>query len=140
MAESSIHIKSCSVEDFELIKAYIQAFELDNRQLQAEEFLVAYHRTQLVGFGRIRNYDICSELCSLGVIEPERMKGVGRKLCYALIKKAQLPLYLVCIIPDFFNPFGFEITDDFPEPLKNKLNYCTQDLPVEETYVVMKLI
>lgn len=136
----SIQIKPCSIEDFELVKAYIQTFELDNRQLQAEEFLIAYYQEHLVGFGRIRNYSDCSELCSLGVIEPERMKGIGSQLCQALIKKARHPLYLVCIIPDFFTSLGFDITNHYPEPLKNKLNYCTQDLPVEETYVVMKLI
>jgi N-acetylglutamate synthase-like GNAT family acetyltransferase len=123
---------------FELIKTYIQNFELDNRELSKEEFLVATSNHELVGFGRIRQRDNCSELCSLGVIEPERLKGVGKQLVQALIQKATEPLYLVCIIPTFFESFGFYIVDEFPEAMQEKLNYCTSELIVPEKYVVMK--
>jgi len=123
---------------FELIKTYIQNFELDNRELLKEEFLVATSNHELVGFGRIRQRDNCSELCSLGVIEPERLKGVGKQLVQALIQKATEPLYLVCIIPTFFEPFGFVVVEEYPEAMQEKLNYCTSELVVPEKYVVMK--
>jgi len=123
---------------FELIKTYIQNFELDNRELSKEEFLVATSNHELVGFGRIRQRDNCSELCSLGVIEPERLKGVGKQLVQALIQKATEPLYLVCIIPTFFEPFGFVVVEEYPEAMQEKLNYCTSELVVPEKYVVMK--
>ena len=117
---------------------FIQKFELDNRDLLKEEFLVAICRAELVGFGRIRVREKCSELCSLGVIEPERSKGIGKQLVQALIKNTTDPLYLVCIIPQFFEPFGFVIVEEFPLEMQEKLNYCTSELVVPEKYVVMK--
>lgn len=111
---------------------------MDNRALNKEEFLVAMSNNELVGFGRIRQRENCSELCSLGVIEPERLKGVGKQLVQALIQKTNNPLYLVCIIPSFFEPFGFYTVNEFPEEMQEKLNYCTSELVVPEKYVVMK--
>lgn len=136
---SKLLISNCTTQQFEEVKKYISLFELDNRELKAEEFLVASINNSLVGFGRIREFENCSELCSLGVIEPERYKGIGSSLTKQLIKKAKNKLYLVCIIPDFFKPIGFEICVQFPAELKDKLNYCNQNLPVSETYVVMQL-
>ena len=136
--ELQIVIDSPAVADFERIKKHIVDFELDNRALEKEQFLVAKQGEQIVGFGRIREYENCSELCSLGVIEPERNRGIGKELTKQLIEKSKQELFLVCIIPDFFRPFGFTETTDYPEALNNKLQYCTSELVVPETYVVMK--
>ena len=103
-----------------------------------EDFLIALNNDELVGFGRIRNRENCYELCSLGVIEPERLKGVGKQLVQSLIKKAKQPLYLVCIIPEYFEPFGFVVVEQYPDAMQEKLNYCTSELVVPEKYVVMK--
>lgn len=124
--------------DFETIKKYIWEFELDNRSLEKEQFLVAKQNSTIIGFGRIREYNGCSELCSLGVIEPERNKGVGRELTKHLIQKARQNLYLVCIIPDFFEPLNFKKVTTYPPELTDKVNYCTSELVVPETYVVMR--
>lgn len=131
-------IHTCTSNQFQIIKKYISQFELDDRSLSHEQFLVATQSNQILGFGRIREYENCSELCSLGVIEPERNKGIGKALTNALITKVKQPLYLVCIIPEFFEPLGFAICDTYPSPLQNKLDYCTNELVVPETYVVMK--
>lgn len=66
------------------------------------------------------------------------MKGVGKRLVHALIQKTTKPLYLVCIIPTFFEPFGFIEVDEFPKAMQEKLNYCNSELIVSEKYVVMK--
>lgn len=125
-------------QQFEQVKRFIRNFELDNRELHPDQFLVACNGNELIGFGRIRDYDHCSELCSLGVIEPERNKGIGKALVKELITKAQHPLYLVCIIPNYFIALGFSIVHSYPVPLAEKLNYCTSELCVPEQYVVMK--
>lgn len=135
---AQLTISKPTAEEFISIQQYIQQFELDNRSLEQEQFLVANQQHQIMGFGRIREYNGSSELCSLGVIEPERNKGIGKILTQQLIQKAKQPLFLVCIIPDFFRPFGFKETADFPEELNNKLQYCVSELAVQETYVVMK--
>lgn len=118
----------------------METFELDNRELNIEQFLIAEIKEELIGFGRIRMRESCSELCSLGVIESERMKGVGKQLVLSLIQKSKAPLYLVCIIPSFFEPLGFIVVDEFPDAMQEKLNYCTSELIVPEKYVVMKYI
>lgn len=135
----SSETNACSESQFEEVKKFIHLFELDNRELAQTEFLVEQNGQELLGFGRIREYKGFSELCSLGVIEDQRLKGIGKKLCRALIKKTNQPLYLVCIIPEYFSSFGFTICKEYPAEIKNKLDYCIGSLPVEETYVVMKL-
>lgn len=102
------------------------------------EFLVVTENHELLGFGRIRNYTNCSELCSLGVVEPERLKGIGKELVKQLILKAEQSLYLVCIIPEYFERIGFKIVTEYPPEMADKLNYCTAELVVPENYVVMK--
>ncbi|MBI3520731.1 MAG: GNAT family N-acetyltransferase [Bacteroidetes bacterium] len=121
-----------------MIKEFIRQFELDNRALLSHQFLVAKENNEVLGFGRIREHEDCSELCSLGVTEPKRLQGIGKQLVKALILKAQQPLYLVCIIPDFFIPFGFTVVSHYPNALEEKVQYCTSELIVPEKYVVMK--
>ncbi len=127
--------------EFDFIKVHIAKFELDDRELKKEEFLIVKDiGNKVVAFGRIRKHSTCDELCSLGVIEPQRLKGIGKILSKELIKKANEPLFLTCIIPKFFEPLGFQITKEYPQELKDKLNYCTDKLYVPEEYVVMKFI
>ena len=135
-----LNIKPANENDFELIKKLIYQFELDDRDLQCTQFLVAKEGDEVFGFGRIRIRGNCSELCSLGVTEPKRLQGIGKELVKELILKAKEPLYLVCIIPEFFTPFGFEVVSDYPEEMQEKLNYCSSELIVPETYVVMKYV
>jgi N-acetylglutamate synthase-like GNAT family acetyltransferase len=124
--------------EFKQICDYINEFELDNRALQQDEFIAAYRNDELVGFGRVRKHTDCSELCSLGVITNERRKGIGKALVNALTKKESKSLYLVCIIPDFFEPLGFIETNNYPTSIQDKIDYCTNELVVPEKYVAMK--
>lgn len=129
-----------SDEEFKQICDYIQAFELDNRGLKKEEFCIAIEKdSQLLGFGRLRQHVDCVELCSLGVLTAHRDKGIGKALTNELIKKENGSIYLVCIIPDFFTPFGFRIVNRYPMSMQQKLDYCIHSLVVPETYVVMCL-
>jgi amino-acid N-acetyltransferase len=131
-------IRNPTSEEFQLICNYIRDFELDNRDLHQSQFIAAFRNKELVGFGRLRQHADCQELCSLGVITPLRRKGIGKAIVAELIKRASQPLYLVCIIPDFFAPFNFRITSAYPNAILNKLNYCTSELCVPESYAVMK--
>ena len=93
---------------------------------------------ELLGFGRIRKHNGCDEFCSLGVVESKRYTGIAKELILARLKIATQPVYLVCIIPEYFKLLGFEIVNDYPPEIANKLDYCTSELVVEEKYVVMK--
>lgn len=138
MHASDSTIEQATLSDFNQIIKHINDFELDNRALVFKEFLVARHNQKLIGFGRVRKHTNCYELCSLGVTEPERHKGVGSALVKALVNVSNNPLYLVCIIPEFFEPLGFKIVDEYPVAIKHKLDYCTNELVVPENYVVMR--
>jgi N-acetylglutamate synthase-like GNAT family acetyltransferase len=128
-----------SFTDFNIIKKYISEFELDDRALQINEFTAAYINNALVGFGRLRQYENCCEICTLGVLPECRRNGIGTAITKNLIEKATSDCYLVSIIPEFFKKMGFEETEHFPPELQSKLTYCTQSLVVPDTYVVMKL-
>jgi N-acetylglutamate synthase-like GNAT family acetyltransferase len=132
-----IHTGEPSAQQFKEIIRLIGQFELDDRDLLSTQFLAAASPEELIGFGRIREYGTCSELCSLGVLEPQRHKGMGSLLVQKLIQKTKQPLYLVCIIPEFFEPLGFKITTHYPPELQQKLDYCREALSVPEEYVVM---
>ncbi|MBA2612400.1 MAG: hypothetical protein H0U95_10540 [Bacteroidetes bacterium] len=134
-------ISKPNTTDFDFIKDHISKFELDNRDLQEEQFLIAKSlKNEVLAFGRIRKHKGCDELCSLGVVEKERLKGIGHLLSNDLIKNSQQPLYLVCIIPQFFEPLGFKIVKEYPLELKDKVKYCRGELAVPEEYVVMKYL
>jgi N-acetylglutamate synthase-like GNAT family acetyltransferase len=133
-------LKAPSDEDFELIRSYIHAFELDDRSLKKEEFCAAFVHEELRGFGRLRKHPDCTELCSLGVVTPHRNKGIGKAITAELIRKEpHTAIYVVCIIPHFFTPFGFKEVTTYPASIKEKLDYCTHSLPVPESYVAMCL-
>lgn len=107
--------------------------------MQAAQFLAAKNLdNELIGFGRIKHHDNCDELCSLGVIESQRYKGIGRYISSNLVQVARQPLYLVSIIPSFFERVGFNVVTEYPLALKEKLEFCTLELSVPEPYVVMK--
>lgn len=129
----------CPENLFGKVQKYISNFELDNRALQLKEFLVLAKNANLFAFGRVRHYQNCDELCSVGVIKEARHIGLGGKLIKALIAEARQPLYLVSIIPSFFENLGFQICNEYPQEIAEKLNYCTCALKVPEPYVVMRL-
>lgn len=135
----SITLRTPPDKEFQKIREYIHEFELDDRDLQQEQFTAAFCNDQLVGFGRLRKHNDCTELCSLGVVTSYRKQGIGKALTAELIKRSSQNLYLVCIIPEFFMPFGFHIAGEYPSSIQNKINYCTQELVVPEQYVAMTL-
>jgi len=137
-AIKTITINKATASDFEIIKKKIKEFDLDNRDLQVNQFLVAKQNNVLLGFGRIRKHVGCDEFCSLGVLKEKRFNGIAKLLIEARIKIATQPIYLVCITPKYFESLGFVVADKFPEEMTNKLNYCTAELAVPEKYVVMK--
>ncbi|HSH67467.1 MAG TPA: GNAT family N-acetyltransferase [Bacteroidia bacterium] len=125
--------------EFEQICNYIHEFELDNRELKKEEFCSAFRDQLLLGFGRLRKHSDCIELCSLGVIPSYRNQGIGKAITAELIRKTPNPIYLVCIIPSFFKPFGYREITTYPSAIQQKIDYCNQSLPVPEPYVAMCL-
>lgn len=131
-------IDHCGSADFDLVKRYVAELELDDRAMLQEQFLVLKDaQGRLAGFGRVREYDSCSEMCSLGILPGQRSKRLGKELVKQMIKKARQQTYLVCIIPSYFKEFGFSICSSYPPEMQDKLDYCLDSLAVPEPYVVM---
>jgi len=137
-SENNIEISQASEKDFDFIVKHVKKFDLDDRQMDYSQFTIAKRNNKIIGFGRIRKHNGCDEFCSLGVIEEDRHYGVAKALIEARIKIATQPIYLVCIIPEMFEPLGFKIVTEYPLEIQNKLDYCTSELVVPEPYVVMK--
>ncbi len=131
-------IEKATESDFEKIKEYVAKFDLDNRDLQQHQFLVAKENNKLLGFGRTREHKGCDEFCSLGVLEENRFNGVAKELILARIRISTQPIYLVCIIPEYFKKLGFIEVSEYPLEIADKLHYCISELAVPEKYVVMK--
>jgi N-acetylglutamate synthase-like GNAT family acetyltransferase len=136
---NSIALTHCTSGDFERVKQLISDMCLDNNELHEHQFSIAKHKKEVYGFGRLRTYSHCQELCSLGVIQEFRLKRIGSSLTTLLIERRQKPLYVVTIIPAFFSKFGFKQTLHFPLEIKCKLEFCETSLTVPEPYVVMVL-
>lgn len=132
-------IRKPTDKEFKRICLFISEFELDNRDLKKEQFIVALRDNELLGFGRLREHTDCLELCSLGVVASYRRQGIGKAIVAKLIENFSKNIYLVCIIPDFFIPFGFQKVKTFPISIQNKIEYCASELVVPETYVAMLL-
>lgn len=130
-------LRSPSNKEFQTICEFIKEFELDNRDLKKQQFILAADGDQVLGFGRMRKHKDCEELCSLGVVASHRMNGIGKAIVQELIKSSTDAVFLVCIIPDFFIPLGFCVTEKYPASVRDKINYCTQELVVPESYVAM---
>ncbi len=132
-----LSFKTPTDKEFVQICSLIKEFELDDRCLQKSEFTVASYKGELAGFGRLRKHIDCMELCSVGVLKTLRNKGIGKSLINNLLSKTNGPIYVVSIIPNYFREFNFKLSKQYPLSIKDKLNYCTQELVVLEQYVVM---
>jgi N-acetylglutamate synthase-like GNAT family acetyltransferase len=138
MNRHKIKIVKPTDSDFENIKKYIKYFELDDRVIEKQQFLVAKKNIELLGFGRIKIHQNCDEICSIGIKEKYRRRGIASLLVKELINLSSNEIYLVSINPDLFKKLGFSVVSIYPDEIKNKLNYCKEVLVVPEKYVVMK--
>jgi N-acetylglutamate synthase-like GNAT family acetyltransferase len=116
----------------------VATFELDNREMKREQFITMCEGEELCGFIRTWDHGTFSEMCTLGVVESKRGLGVAHNLVQAILDISVHPVFIVTIMPDFFLDYGFTFCNDFPAAISAKLKYCVQDLPVDETYVVMR--
>ena len=107
-----------------IVKKHIADFKLDDTDLQKEQFVVVSIESGLVGFGRLRSYDGVTELCTVGVLQKVQKKYIGKELVQQLLKQTKETVYVVSVIPDFFEKCGFKIVNDYPPAIKNKLNFC----------------
>jgi N-acetylglutamate synthase-like GNAT family acetyltransferase len=147
MNKINYSIVPCTENYFEQVIKGIEIMQLDNRELKMNDFLIALVESSiLAGFGRIRKYTNVAEVCSVGVFEKYRNNGIGKSIIqqliynFTIIQKNTLPIYVVTIIPKYFEKLGFEIVKEasYPKEIYDKWLYCVSELPVPEEYVIMR--
>ena len=105
--------------DMEKIKLYLDEYGLDNENLDYRQFYIAGNQAkQLVGFGRIKQYDDIYEIASVGVIDQFRGYGIGKKIVEKLINIVPSEeIWITTVIPEYFEQFGFVEDDNIPDAI-----------------------
>src|ERR1051325_6344223 len=99
-------IKSASENEFETVLRLANSMDLDVEDISCQQFVTAKKENEIIGFGRIRRYPDCTEIATVGVIQPERNKGVGTSIVKELMKGCPKEIYVTCVIPNFFSRLG----------------------------------
>ncbi len=108
--------------DMPAIAECLRRFKLDDEDLVAGQFLLLRQRGEMVAFGRIKPYGGVYELCSVGVLEDARGRGLGARMVRELIRRFPSDeVYITTDIPEYFERFGFRRIEDGPEPIFRKL-------------------
>lgn len=134
-----IAITPAQEKDSEQIFHLAKSFDLDCEEFSWKQFLVARNNGSIIGIGRLREYEECIEVATVGVIPEERNKGIGTAIVNELVKIGPPEIYVSCVIPDFFSRFGFQPLKKFPSVLQKKIDFCKLYGFKDEEIFVMKI-
>ena len=110
--------------DLPKIFSLAEKFDLDHRNMQTKNFLIAEEKEKIMGIVQLRKFKSGYELCSLGVEKKHQKQGIGSKLVKALLKGVKGKIYLATIKPKYFSKLGFVKTEDFPRFMIKKSEWC----------------
>jgi N-acetylglutamate synthase-like GNAT family acetyltransferase len=119
-----MRFRNAKKADFPQILNLAKKLELDYSGMEEDDFLVAEDSIKIVGICALKKHKDCLELCSLGVDENYRKRGLGKKLVLGALKKAKGEVYLGTIIPEFFEKFGFKKSIQIPLSMVKKSEWC----------------
>ena len=110
-----------------VVESLVEEFRLDNEDLQHEQFIVAEEDGRVVGFGRTKPYQHCFELGCVGVRGTHRNRSVGSAIVERLIRGFPSDdIWITTDIPDYFERFGFQWTQDAPDEISEKIRRVCQ--------------
>lgn len=133
----NICIESASQADFPVIERLAKSFDLDWEDVDYVQFITAKRGPEIVGFGRLRIYESCAEIATVGVVHPERNKGIGTAIVKELIRQGPEEVYVTCVIPRFFSRIGFQTAKQYPAVLQKKIDFCKlYDFSDEQIFVM----
>lgn len=119
-----MRIRKARTSDFPQILALARKLNLDYSDMAADDFWVAAEGEQVFGICGLKKHSDCAELCSLGVEESRRGRGLGRRLVEAVLRAGQPEIYLATVIPGYFAGFGFREADSVPASMIKKADWC----------------
>jgi N-acetylglutamate synthase-like GNAT family acetyltransferase len=135
---ASMRMRKAEPADWPQILRLARKYELDYHGMQADDFWVAVVGERIEGICGLKKHPDCFELCSLGVDESRRGCGLGKRLVVELLKTVPEDLYLATVIPEFFEKFGFEKTNNVPVSMVKKADWCGDCRPELCTVMVRK--
>jgi len=131
MSKPKVKIQKAKQEDWPYIQEKLKNYLLDATDATWQQFFVLKNGEKIVAFARIKDHGEYFELASLGVDYYHRKKGYGTKMLEFIIQEAKSmdpnkPIYGVTHKTEWFESFGFQEADTYPEYLDHKKNHvCT---------------
>jgi N-acetylglutamate synthase-like GNAT family acetyltransferase len=119
-----VRIRKARNADFPQILKLAQSNDLDYSGMEADDYWVAEEDGLVRGICGKRTHPDCLELCSLGVDEAYRGRGLGRRLVLALLRETTDDICLATVIPGFFRRFGFVGARRIPVSMIKKSEWC----------------
>jgi len=114
-------------KDMAFIQAKAAEWRLDDESLDHGRFIVATDdKKNIVGFGRIKRYEECYELGTVGVAAERRGEGIGETIVRALIERFPTrQVWITTDLTEYFEKFGFQMRSRGPKELRDKIsNNC----------------
>ncbi len=135
---ASMRVRKARPADWPQILELARKYDLDYEEMQADDFWVIASGRRIEGICGLKKHPDCFELCSLGVKEDRRGRGLANRLVLELLKTTPADLYLATVIPKFFEKFGFRRTDNPPASMVKKADWCANCRPELCTVMVRK--
>ncbi len=131
------HIIQANQSHLDEIMNIIKILTLDSLLIHEHQFCVAVVENKVIGIGRVKTINGIKELCTLGVLDEYRNKGIGTDMVNFLKLKCHSPIYLVTDIPQYFSKLGFIETQDFPKEMHHKQKLCLHELQCHNPKVMI---
>lgn len=117
-----MYIKRPNTIEFNELLVLATEMVLDVSNAQKKQFWIAVNDLQnIIGFVRAFPKQDIIELATLGVVSAYQKKGVATQLIQTLQQHHQ-ELFLVCVIPGFFEAFGFKRVIKIPFAMQSKVD------------------
>mgnify|MGYP001565310879 CR=1 FL=1 len=110
-------------DDLSRIICLVNSVDGDLDDIYLEQFIVVRDKNEIVGCGRLKDFDYFNEIASIAVTQKYRKRGIGEKIVEYLIDVSDKPIFLLCVDENvgFFKKFGFKETETYPDELLGKI-------------------
>lgn len=118
-------VREASKEDMPYVARVAWRLALDYPGMEKDHFFVAEERGKIIGILGLKDHGEFVEVLSVGVLEEYQGTRLGKKLVDEALKSVKKRVvYLLTVIPGFYEQFGFRIVEQYPEALKKDAAWC----------------
>lgn len=118
-------VRRATGEDMPYVIRIAWRLALDYPGMENDLFFVAEERGKIIGILGLKDYGEFVEVLSVGVLEEYQGTGLGKKLVDEALKSVKKRVvYLLTVIPGFYEQFGFRKVEQYPEALKKDAAWC----------------